>query len=526
MNSKPQKVIVLHLEAAEPSLIKKWCSEGKLPALNELKQKGVYCRLHTPGYIDSGCVWPTFSTGTNSGKHGMGFYPRQLKSGTYHIIKKYATDMKGEHFWDILSQNGKEMLVMDMPLTYPKPHFNGTMICNWGDEHDSHAPVSQPTSLIHEIIKEFGKNELNDWHQHRLSTKEEWKGFLNTVLKAIQLRSKVVRHLLKERDWECAVLNFGEIHWASHMAWHLHDKNHPEYDAEIAEYCGDIILQAYQALDNTIAQIIKEIPDDTTVMTISSLGMGVQVGGEMLLNDILQKLNLTPSKKQNEKGVLSRFKKRFLFGNQGMTYAVQQVERIVSPKMMMRAKSILPTKFWDKWTRWFLDLGNNRAESVVFQVPGDHSGLIRVNLKGREPKGKVNAGEGYSSVFRFLKEALLELKDAKTGEQVVKEVIDIKSRISGDMVDEIADIAVVWREGYPIEAIESSRIGRIELKEYHKRPGGHINNGFMIASGEPFRQGVELPITDLLNVVPTILSLFHFSIPDNLDGEIIREVFK
>ncbi len=523
--TKKEKLLILHLEGVEPSLIEKWGIEGKLPTLQKLKQKGVYCRLHTPAYIDSGCVWPTFSTGTNPGKHGMSFYPRQLQNGTYHIIKKYATDMKGEHFWETLSHAGNKMLVLDMPLTYPKSDFNGTLVCNWGDEHDSYKSSSHPSELIHEIHKNFGKNELNDWHQHRLGTKEDWKGFLDMVLNAIKLRGSLVEHLLQQREWEVGVLNFGEGHWAGHIAWHLHDKNHPEYDSEIAAYCGNIVLKTYQALDFSLGKILEKVPADTTIMATSALGMGTQVGGEMLLNEILQKLGLTPPKQEKKNGSINRLKE-YLPGSQGMSYAIQQMERLISPKHMMQAKTIIPTKFWDKWTRRFLDLGNNRAESSVFQVPGDHSGLLRVNLKGREPKGKIAGGEEYNALFEFLEKALMELKDAETGKPVVKEVIDIKKRIFGEMIDEIADIAVVWREGYPIEAIESPQIGRIELKEYHKRPGGHLNNGFLIACGNSFQEGIELPIKDLMDVAPTILSLFNCPISEGMDGEIIKEAFK
>ena len=521
-----KKILLLHLEAAEPLLIEKWCAEGKLPTLNHLKKRGTYCHLHTPGYIDSGSVWPTFSTGTNPGKHGISFYPRQLDNGTYNIVKKYATDMKGKHFWETLDCEGRKTLVMDMPLTYPKPDFNGILICNWGDEHGSHKTSSNPPELIHQILEDFGQNELNDWHQHKLASKEEWKGFLDTTLNAIKLRSKVIRYLLEEKEWELAVLNFGEIHWTGHIAWHLHDKSHPEYDAEIVDYCGgDIILQSYQALDASLGSILKKVSDDTVIMIVSSLGMGAQVGGDMMLNDILQKLGLMPTK-EKKKGSISRFKEHLMPGNKGMSYAIQQMERIISPKWMMRAKAIIPTKFWDKWTRRFLDMGNTRAESQVFPVPGDHSGLIRVNLKGREPRGKVEAGEGYTAIFEFLKEAFMELKDANTGEPVVKEVVDIKKRIHGEMIDNIADIAVVWREGSTIEAVESPRIGRVELKEYHKRSGGHLHSGFLIAYGDCFQEGVELPIKDLMDIAPTILSLFNCPIPEVMDGKVIVEAFK
>ena len=520
------KVILFHLEAAEPSLIEKWCEEGKLPTINKIKNGGSYRRLSPPGYIDSGCVWPTFSTGTNPGKHGMGFYPRQLENGTYHIKKKYAEDLVGDHFWDLLSQAGHKMLVLDMPLTYPKNDFNGSIVCNWGDEHASHPSSSFPEHLIDDILEKFGQNELNDWYQNSLLSKEEWKKLNDTILDAIKLRTEVIKYLISNREWEGAVLNLGEIHWAGHMAWHLHDVSHPEHDPEVAKYCGNIILQTYQELDKSLSKVLDIVPNDTSVILVSSLGMGAQVGGEMLLNEILQKLKLAPTPKQKKDSTFSKVKNKVMPGNLGMSYAVQQTEKIFSPKLMMKAKSIVPTKFWDKWTRRFLDLGNNRAESKAFQVPGDHSGLIRINLIGREPKGLVSDGKEYDELCEYIKNALLELKDPRDGSPIVKEVIKIRDKISGENINEMPDIAVVWREGVPITEVFSERIGKIKSKEFHKRSGGHINSGFLIVNGPAFESNKELPMKDLLDVAPTILSLFDLETPPIMDGKIMDDIFK
>ncbi len=522
---KSNKTLILHLEAAEPSLIEKWCDEGVLPTLQKLKENGSYCRLFSPGYIDSGCVWPTFSTGTNPGKHGMGFYHRQLQNGTYHVVKKYATDLIGEHFWDLLSQQNYKMLVMDMPLTFPKKSFNGTIVCNWGDEHASYKPSSFPHNVIDDIIRDYGHNVLNTWYQNSLLSKEEWKKLSDNILEAIKLREEIYADLLKNKEWDGAVLNFGEIHWAGHMAWHLHDKTHPEYDQDIVDYCGDIILKSYQALDTCLANLLNDLPEDTSIILLSSLGMGAQVGGEMMLDEILQKLGMVPTENAIKQGLFSKWVSKILPGKQGMSYAIQKTERVFSPKLIMFIKKFFPTKFWEKWTRRYLDIGNKRSKSLAFQVPGDHSGLIRINLKGREPKGKITKGEEYNKLCDFLIKALLDIKDSKDGTPVVKEVIKIQERISGNHVDELPDLAVIWRADKPIEVVESPLIGKIKIKEFHKRSGGHINNGFLLASGNKFNKGKKLPLHDLMDVAPTILKLFNISIPENMDGKIINDVF-
>ncbi len=522
MASTNTKLLFLHLEAAEPSLIEQWCEEGKLPNIARIKKDGVYGRLDPPGYIDSGCVWPTFSTATNPGKHGIGFFPRQLQNGTYNIIKKYASDLKEKHFWDILSENGIEMLVMDMPLSVPSLDFKGTLICNWGDEHVSNPPSSIPENLINSILEKYGKNVLTEWYQHKLESKEEWKELKDTIIDAINLRTDIYLDLLQNRSWQAAVLNFGEIHWAGHMAWHLNDSDHPEFDQEVYNVTGNIILDSYVTLDQSLGKILEIIPRDTNIIITSPLGMGAQVGGEMMLNEILQKLELTPPKR-NKKTVLSKIKSTVLPGRKGSTEAVMDMEKLISPKLMMSAKRFVPTKVWDKWTRRFLDLGNTRAESKAFQVPGDHSGLIRVNLVGREPQGRVNPGKEYDELFDFIDREFRLLKDPDDGTSIVKDVIKLRDRLSGNLVDEMPDIAIVWRENKVIEKVESPTFGSIHHKEYHKRSGGHINTGFWIASGPDLASNRRIPMADVMDVVPTILSIFNLEKPPYMDGKVRKE---
>lgn len=519
MIAKNKKLVILCLEGAEPSLIERWCNEGLLPTLSQLQKKGTYCRLSTPGYINSGCVWPTFTTGVNPAKHGIGFYHRELQNGTYNIIKKYATDLKYPHFWDYLSDAGKKMLVMDMPLIYPQKGFSGNMICSWGDEHKAYHPASHPPDLIEFILEKFGHNELNDWYQHRLQTKEEWKQFLDMALKANNQRKDIVAYLLENKEWEVAVLNFSEIHFTGHIAWHLHDKQHPEYDEEIVAHCGDIVFQSYLAVDKALGKLLPLL-DNCNLMVLSALGMGTQVGGEMMIEEVLQKLQLSGQKDKKRKGWLDKLQ----LGKLGGSYAIQKMEKLLSPKLISKTKSFIPEKFWDKWTRRFLDLGNKRAQSKAFQVPGDHAGLIRINLKGREPQGKVAEGKEYDELCAFIQKAFLELRNPATGETVVKEVVKLRDRLSGDLINEMPDLAVVWKEGHPIEVIESPQIGRIELKEYHKRTGGHLYDGFLLALGSDFKGSMTLSKKNILDIAPTVLSLMDYPIPKIMDGHILKDI--
>lgn len=514
--SQKKQVVLIVLEAAEVSLIEQWSREGRLPAIQRLMEQGVWCKMTSPGYISSGCVWPSLSVGINPGKHGFGFFHRQLKSGTYRIVKKYADELSYDCFWIPLSRAGKRVAIMDVPLTRPHPDINGVFFCRWGDEHPSWKPASMPVGLLDELTRKFGSHPLNDWYQDRLNTPEEWSEWVEQIRLGSQRRTEITKYVLRQEQWDLVVANYAEPHWAGHMGWHIHDKEHPEHDPELAARCGDVLLTVYEALDTAIAEIQAEAPD-AVLMVISPIGMGAHTGMELMSPIILDRLGM--GGELATKSIIGTLKRRLLPGGNGISNSVQRTEQIISPKLMTVVKKIVPERLWDDLTRRFLSLGTNWKDSKAFIVPGDNATLIRINLKGREPNGKVEPAAGYDELCEELATAFLELKETATGQPAVEKVVRLHEVLRGDCLQEMPDLAVIWRRGPPLRAVESERIGHIELEEFHKRPGGHLEPCFMLVAGPGIKKRAELQSGDLLDIVPTIFAILQTPAPDYLDGK-------
>ena len=64
--------------------------------------------------------------------------------------------------------------------------------------------------------------------------------------------------------------------------------------------------------------------------------------------------------------------------------------------------------------------GTDWERTVGFPLPSDGSGLIRINLAGREPGGIVEPGAAYDTVCADIRQALVELRHADTDEPVVE----------------------------------------------------------------------------------------------------------
>lgn len=520
MSSTPPRLLAVVLESMEPDLLEQWCREGHLPTIDALRKRGTWVRLASPSYISSGCAWPTLNVGTNPAKHGIGFFHREIDNGSYHIVKKYADRVRGEPFWNLLCRAGKRVAIADLATTRPDPAVNGVMLVDWGSEHPSWKTSSQPPGLIDDIQQRFGPHPLVDWYQQPLHTAAECRDIADKLVAGAGLRTRVMKYLIAGDDYDLVFCNYSEPHWAGHMFWHLHEPRHPDYNAELAAQTGDIMLEVYRACDVALAELIKACPD-ANVMVLSNIGMGSHTGGDMMVAEILERLGMSGPPRR------AKSIRNLLPGSRGPIAAIQQVERFVNPKVLRRAKHLLGERAWDILSRRLLGLGNNWADSRAFLLPGDNSSLIRINLAGREPKGKVAPGAEYDRLCAELIEAFSELVDPATGQRAVHEVVKIRERLSGEAIDQLPDLAVVWADTpVPITALQSPRIGRVELSEYNKRPGGHRHEGFLIAAGPQFAAGRALPTADLTDFAPTVLELFGLPLPDYLDGKPITGAFR
>lgn len=516
-------IIVLVLEAAEWRLIEQWTHEGKLPTLRKLVQGGVCGKISSPGYVSSGCVWASFSCSVNPGKHGFGFFHRQLKTGTYRTIKKYSDDLTYKHFWLTASCAGRRVAVFDIPLTKPEADLNGYFIGRWGDEHPSWKPSSTPKDLLREIVDQFGAHPLHEWYQTRPKSAEEWLRWKRDLTEGVKKRTAIIKYLLNKEPLDLMVVNYAEPHWAGHVSWHLHDETHPEHDPALVSRCGDIILSDYIDLDSAIADIMQNYPGATYFVT-SPIGMGSHTGGEIMTPAILRKLGMdSAGGKTTSSSLLPR---GLLPGSDGMSRAVQQIEKIISPTKIEKLKKLLPERLWDDWTRRLLSLGTNWKQSKVFVVSGDNASLLRINLKGREPNGLVEPGDEYEQLCKELIVAFSELEEIATSQPAVKKIVQPRDVFWGENIDEMPDLVVVWREGPPIEAVKSPRIGTVELSEYHKRTGGHSEHGFLLAYGPGIQKGVQRSNLDLLDFAPTILNMLGVPVPENMDGKPIDNLFE
>ncbi|GAI73858.1 unnamed protein product, partial [marine sediment metagenome] len=63
--------MLVGIDGASPSLLKRWTDSGDLPTLARLRQGGCFGPLQSVPNMMSPAAWTTIATGVDPGKHGI-----------------------------------------------------------------------------------------------------------------------------------------------------------------------------------------------------------------------------------------------------------------------------------------------------------------------------------------------------------------------------------------------------------------------------------------------------------------------
>ena len=487
--TKQQKILFIGVDAADKNLVTRWAEAGLLPTFRSLLESGLNGVTKSPPGLFVGAVWPSLYTAVSPAKHAR-YCWQQIKPGTYEVQStKTGSFIRKKPFWDALAQAGRRCIIIDFPHTFPA-EINGLQIVEWGSHHQAYGFMTWPATLAGEIKTRFGEYPIR-----RCDTVRDTAGYATLqekLLSGIDKKVELVGHLLEKESWDLFAVVFSESHCVGHQMWHLHDESHPRHDRALRRQLGDPVENVYRALDAAVGVLLGRIGPEALSIVLCSHGMGPHYTGNFMLNEIL--LGLEDPK------ALERPTSKSLWG---------RGKRKLSRLLGHQAGQAGPPKTF--------------ADRKCFPVPNnDSAGGIRINLVGREPRGKVHPGAEYEEFCTALARDLLDLRNAETREPVVREVFRTSDRFDGEFLHHLPDLIVEWNREKPISSVSSPKFGVIS-EEYHPpRTGDHRPEGMLMARGPGVRPGRLSPI-DVTDIAPTIASCLGVSLI-SVDGKAIEEL--
>jgi predicted AlkP superfamily phosphohydrolase/phosphomutase len=474
--SGEKKVLVIGLDGANLDLIKLWSREGKLPAFKKLLQGGSYGYLESVSPTLTIPAWNCLASGKNSGK--IGCFSFVQKAHRSYDFRLYSSLVKKETcIWDSLSDCGKENFVLNAPNVQSAYKINGYIVA--GCLCTSEEKLTYPRSLLKELQNLKYEKDIDD--PNILLTLND--SDLSKKYKEItEKQCKVLFHFI-EKDWDFGFFVLNELDRIQHRFWN--QKN--------------LLLSHYQNIDRKLNEILIKLErkdEKINIIIVSDHGFTFN-NKSFFVNEWLAKQGYLKLKRAKAHKFLQTL--------------ILIVRKPFIIKILRSMSIIPPLKYL--YLRLYLHSGKI---SILWDKTKAFSyatwGTIYLNVRGREPQGIVKEEE-YEQVRSKIIEELKEIsvKAFRREEIYEGEYLELAPDIVIQIDNNVNSIS--GKVGY----------GKIFLKGFNGVH--HRTNGTFIAWGPNIRKNFEMN-AKLYDVTPTILHMFGVPIPKDMDGRVLKEIFK
>ncbi len=498
-----EKLLVIGLDGGTFTLLRPWMAEGNLPNLAGLAATGV------SGVLESTCppltapAWSSFMTGMNPGKHGI-FDFHSYEPGSYNRVAVNSRCIGPPTLWSVASSLDRQVIVCNVPMTYPPRPVNGVMISGRIVPHRN-SIFTYPPDLDVGITTDAGSYVVDvDWEHYGEDRTDE---FLAELTKCTASRAQAFLHVMHKYRWDLGVLVFTGTDMIQHCCWAYCDPAHPRYSETRAEKYRPQVVAYFRLVDELIGRILQEAGETTNVIVMSDHGFG-PLHAKLNLNQYLAESGL--------------FARRYTTADSLRTVVIADTARRASAGLsrLLTGKSLgtgLGTKLGLKTVTQVVDWRRTKAYADSYRS-------IRVNLVGREPQGTVRAGPEYERLLRDLTCDLLELTDPQNGSKLIEGIYRGDEIYSGpyvgcgpDLVLEFGDRPYdAYGAGYENEDL-------FDCSAWHT--GSHRREGILIATGPNVRSGKVIHGARLVDLAATSLHILGCRVPRGMDGKVLESIF-
>ncbi len=510
----PHKLLVIGVDGAPYPLIDQWARAGHLPNLAGLIARGGFGVLRSTIPVHSPTAWASFITGLNPGQHGVFDFVRR-EPDSYKLSVVRADQYPGASIWRLLSEQGRQVGVMNVPMTYPPEPVNGFLISGLGTPDSSR--YTYPTPLQDEL--EADGYRVNKKFFFVRDRQEEWLADIHAMT---DKRGQTAVRLLREQPWDFFMVVFRNSDEICHFYWHHMDESHPQHDPAAPSHHKTAILDLYRRIDHWVGEVVAAAGEDVNVVVMSDHGAGPLYRDVFLNEWLIQeghlKLREAAAGGRGWLGAMQRL---------GLTRAriSDTLTRLDMHWLETAIKRALGDRIYVLPRDERPEFHNAIEWSVTTAYSFGYYGQIFINLRGREPQGIVPP-EQYEALRDEIAQRMMGIVDPADGLPVVDHVYKKEELYHGHYLEDAPDLLAIMRGltyitrmGYEF----AGERGVLFREPYTDETGGHRLEGILIAAGPDIAPGA-LPERPIVDLTPTLLQLQDCPIPSYMDGQPIEEM--
>ena len=483
-----------------------------MPTLQRLVKGGASGVLTTTLPPISSSAWVSFATGKNPGKHGLVDFVHP-RPNSYQISIVSPQQRASKAIWNLLSDAGRKVGIVGMPVTYPPEEVNGYMVSDFLTPSASD-DYTYPPSLGDELERAMGGFPLLPNERYR-STKFTDR-FIADMATDVERRLEGALYLLDSEATDFFFILFWSNDMLQHETWSLLDKTHPDHDPRAGKRYRSLVVDFHRKLDHAVGRLLDKAGPEDLVIVMSDHGFG-PVHSFFLVNNWLREAGFLKLKRRP----LTRLKYALF----RLGFAPLGVFRLVKAlRLGFLRRRFRFQRGGGLMKRLFLSFADvDWARTKAFAVGS--FGQIYINQVGQRPQGIVQPGKEYEELREEIAAQALELLDPRTGQRVVDRVHRREEIYSGPLVEKAPDL-VLQSRNWEYMAFGHADFGASHVVEPVVGMSGHHRpDGVVMLAGQGIEAGVELEGANITDLAPTILYAMGIPIPSDMDGRVLTDAF-
>lgn len=261
---------------------------------------------------------------------------------------------------------------------------------------------------------------------------------------------------------------FDDTDRIQHMFWRYREDGYPGLRDKADERSKNAIEELYRKADELVGETRKRLKKDDMLIVMSDHGfqpfnVGIQINNWLYENG-------------------------YLFLKEGKTTGGE----------------------------WYRDVDWSRTKAYGFGLNG-----IYINMKGREEEGIVEPGAEYEKLKAELIEKMSGLTDPETGKTAITDLFDCRKIYVGPYKDNGPDLLIGCNVGYRVawDSVTGEVGGPVFKRNTKAWSGDHCVDPRIVPGVFFSNKRIIADNPRILDVAPTILTLFGVEPPAHMDGK-------
>ena len=265
--AQPRPVFLLGFDGLDPGLVQEMEEGGLLPNFTRLREEGAVGEVRSTIPMISPPAWTTVATGNRPAEHGIwSFWIQDGEDPRGRYVD--ATCRLSPALWEDLTARGRDVGVINVPVTSPPDSVQGFMIA--GFPYPEGAPLTFPAELETEIVDAgYRRDAFNG--PPAIGQEEEW---LDEMLEIGKARRRIGLDLLFDRRPDLSFIVFTTPDRIQHHLWRFHDPDHPHHPPEAPERLETAIRDSYVWCDGILGEVLDRIDPGALLIVLSDHGFG------------------------------------------------------------------------------------------------------------------------------------------------------------------------------------------------------------------------------------------------------------